>query len=207
MQQNGGAAWKITMDTSPAMMTALYVRDAAGLVGAGEPAISKASPRVHPMDHHHLTAPVGGQEALRIEWENWWRALVKNPHTIDFAVDPGLDPEAFGQFENSPALQRVFQAHYGAALEWVQKRSLEYKKLQSERYVSGVSGILQDMVQDRELELGRSPRNFELSIIELPLCEERAWYLEPDTIIMSHNLLSQPEIFRSYVQPVVELLV
>jgi hypothetical protein len=39
------------------------------------------------------------------------------------------------------------------------------------------------------------------------LTEPRAWYLEPDKIIMSNELLTQPEVFRSYVQPVVELLV
>ncbi|BAS09986.1 hypothetical protein AHiyo4_34080 [Arthrobacter sp. Hiyo4] len=31
--------------------------------------------------------------------------------------------------------------------------------------------------------------------------------MEPDKIIMSHNLMSAPELFRSYVQPVVDILV
>jgi hypothetical protein len=56
------------------------------------------------------------------------------------------------------------------------------------------------------MEVGREARDFNLTIIELPLNEERAWYLEPDKILMSHNLMSQPELFRSYVQPVVEIL-
>ena len=51
------------------------------------------------------------------------------------------------------------------------------------------------------------PPTTSLTIIELPLAEPRAWYLEPDKIIMSSDLLSQPELFRSYVQPVVDLLV
>ena len=50
-------------------------------------------------------------------------------------------------------------------------------------------------------------RDFSLTIIELPLAEPRAWYLEPDKILMSQELLSEPELFRSYVQPVVDLLV
>lgn len=62
-------------------------------------------------------------------------------------------------------------------------------------------------MEDRLLEVGRAARNFELTIIELPLAEPRAWYLEPDKIIMSSALLSEPELFRSYVQPVIELLV
>ena len=63
------------------------------------------------------------------------------------------------------------------------------------------------MVEDRLLDVGRARKDFSLTIIELPLAEPRAWYLEPDKIIMSHELLSQPELFRSYVQPVVDLLV
>jgi hypothetical protein len=57
------------------------------------------------------------------------------------------------------------------------------------------------------MEVGRNPRDFTLTIIELPLDEQRAWYLEPDKIIMSQELMGQPELFRSYVQPVLEILV
>jgi len=63
------------------------------------------------------------------------------------------------------------------------------------------------MVDDRLMEVGRDSRDFKLTIIELPLDEQRAWYLEPDKIIMSQKLMSQPELFRSYVQPVLEILV
>ena len=40
------------------------------------------------------------------------------------------------------------------------------------------------------MEVGRNARDFKLTIIELPLDEQRAWYLEPDKIIMSHELMS-----------------
>jgi hypothetical protein len=78
--------------------------------------------------------------------------------------------------------------------------------LEAERVASGSDQLLGDMVDDRLMEVGREARDFTLTIIELPLNEQRAWYLEPDKIIMSHNLMSQPELFRSYVQPVVEIL-
>jgi hypothetical protein len=101
----------------------------------------------------------------------------------------------------------VLQAHFGAALSWARERRGEYLALEAEREAAGGVPLLQDMVDDRLLEVGRAANDFNLTIIELPLAEPRAWYLEPDKIIMSSDLLSQPELFRSYVQPVVDLLV
>ncbi|MDF2049563.1 MULTISPECIES: hypothetical protein [unclassified Arthrobacter] len=203
MHQASGSRWQITTDTSGPMMIALYVRDTVGLNGAGHPALSHAVPKIRPADHTHLTADVGGLSALKTEWEAWWEQLVKaHPQT-----SPELSPPEFGAFGNSPALQRVLQAHFGAALTWARERRSEYARLEAERLASGTDQLLEELVDDRLMEVGRDSRDFTLTIIELPLNEQRAWYLEPDKIIMSHQLMGQPELFRSYVQPVVEILV
>jgi hypothetical protein len=203
MQHAGGSGWQITTDTSGPMMIALYVRDAAGLNGAGRPMLSHASPKVRSADHSHLTADVGGLGALKTEWEAWWEQLLKaHPHT-----SPELSPPDFKAFGNSPALQRVLQAHFGSALTWARERRSEYAELEAERVASGIDQLIGDMVDDRLMEVGRDSRDFTLTIIELPLDEQRAWYLEPDKMIMSHELMGQPELFRSYVQPVLEILV
>lgn len=203
MHQAGGSGWQITTDTSGPMLIALYIRDAAGLNGAGHPALSHAAPKIRPADHSHLIADVGGTAALKTEWEAWWEQLLKAyPQT-----SPELSPPKFEAFGNSPALQRILQAHFGAALTWARERRSEYAELEAERIATGLDQVLEDMVDDRLLEVGRNARDFNLAIIELPLSEERAWYLEPDKIIMSQQLMSHPELLRSYVQPVVEILV
>ena len=203
MHDTGGPGWRITMDTSGPMLIALYVRDAAGLDSAGHPALCHLAPKIRPVDHSNLTSEVGGISALKTEWEAWWEQLLKaHPK-----MTPDVTPPHFDAFGNSPALRRVLQAHFGSALTWARERRAEYTELEAEREASGAPQLLGDMVEDRLLEVGRSSRDFTLTIIELPLTEPRAWYLEPDKIIMSKELLSQPEVFRSYVQPVVELLV
>ena len=165
--------------------------------------LSHAAPKVRPADHAHLTAEVGGLSALKTEWEAWWEQLLKAyPQTA-----PELSPPDFEAFGNSPALQRVLQAHFGSALTWARERRSEYAELEGERGASGTDQLIADMVDDRLMEIGRDSRDFRLTIIELPLDEQRAWYLEPDKIIMSQDLMSQPELFRSYVQPVLEILV
>lgn len=203
MQHASGSGWHITTDTSGPMMIALYVRDAAGLNGVGRPMLSHAAPKVRSADHSHLTSDVGGLSALKTEWEAWWEQLLKaHPQT-----SPELSPPGFEAFGNSPALQRVLQAHFGSALTWARERRSEYAELEAERVATGTDQQLKDMVDDRLLEVGRDARDFTLTIIELPLDEQRAWYLEPDKIIMSQQLMGQPDLFRSYVQPVLEILV
>ena len=43
-------------------------------------------------------------------------------------------------------------------------------------------------------------------MVELPLRENRAWYVEPDMLILSEDLYDDEATFRSYVQPVVEII-
>jgi hypothetical protein len=185
------------------MLLALYLRDAAGLAGAGRPAVSPVLPTVRTADPGQLTAHVGGPAALRDEWEKWWEDLVHDR--------PGnaakLAPPSFPAFAGSPALQLLLQAHFGAGMSWARARMAEYAKLAQEREAKGTNGLIRELVQDREMELGRAARTFELKLIELPLCEPRAWFVEPDRVLLCQTLMDDEGAFRSYLQPIVELIV
>ena len=203
MHHTGGPGWQITMDTSGPMLLALYLKDSAGLAGAGMPPVAPAQPRVRETDHHQLTAHVGGVPALRREWEAWWASLIrKHPE-----MTPELTPPGFAAFHGAPALQRSLQAHFGTALTWARERRSEYERLERRREEAGATGILREIVEERQLEVGDGARDFSLTIIELPLAQERAWLVDADKVIMSQSLLQDKETLRSYLQPVVELLV
>ncbi len=203
MHHTGGPGWRITMDTYAPMLMALYLRDVAGLEGAGHPALSHVAPPIRAADHSMLTSDVGGLPALRDQWEIWWGRLLQSvPH-----VQQQLTPPDFEELAGMPALQRVARAHYGSALTWSRERAQQYSTMVARRETLGGHKILADLVQNREMELGRSARDFTLIIVEVPLVEQRAWFIEPNRIIMSSHLLDDQEAFRSYVQPVVEQLV
>jgi hypothetical protein len=203
MHHVGGPGWGITVDTNGMMLMALYFRDVAGMLGAGKPAVSPARPAVHAADPRQLTSHKGGPDALRAEWEYWWEQLVmEHP---DARTD--LSPPDFDAFSELPALQCLLQAHFGGALTWAKERRDEYLRLSQAREATGRNGLFGQLVEDREMELGRNARSFELSVIELPLSEPRAWYIEPNKVIMSQELVEEEQIFRSFFQPVVELLV
>lgn len=203
MHHSGGPGWDITVDTSSIMLTALYLRDTAGLQETGHPAVSPARPKVRMADPRQAVAHCGGVRELRDQWSRWWHPLATGNHQ---AVTV-LDPPDFEVFKSAPALQRFCQAHYGAALAWGQERKSAYTKLEARRAATGRSEIFADLVEEREMELGRDARNFTLDIIQLPLSEPRAWYIEPNRLIMSQSLQEDEECLRSFVQPVIELLV
>ncbi|EMY33464.1 hypothetical protein D477_014707 [Arthrobacter crystallopoietes BAB-32] len=203
MEHTGSSGWRISSDTSAQMLMALYFHDVAGLDGAGFPAVSAAEPWVRRADPRQLTAHVGGPPALRREWEQWWSLLVQD----DTGEATVLEPPAFSAFDGSPALQKVMQAHYGAATTWARERRSEYRRLEQEREASGRAKLISQLVQDREMELGRDARQFDLKLIELPLREARAWFVEPNRMILSQKLIDDEAGYRSFVQPVVELLV
>lgn len=190
------------MDTSGPMLLALYLKDHAGLNGAGMPPVAPAQPRVREADHHQITQHVGGLPALRREWEAWWQHLIENHPEMS----PAVEPPNFGAFREAPALQRSLQAHFGAALTWARERRAEYERLEKEREATGATDVLREIVEERQLEVGPAARDFTLTIIELPLCEDRAWLVNADKVIMSQSLLEDKEAFRSYLKPVVELL-
>lgn len=203
MHHTGGPGWRITMDTCTPMLMALYFRDVAGLAGAGTPALSHVAPAVRAADHSMLISGVGGVAALRDQWEFWWSRLLQ-AHPSN---EPNISPPDFPELAGLPALQRVAQAHFGAAVSWSREQEQVYSSMAAQRETLGGHKILADLVQNREMELGRSSRDFTLTIVEVPLAEPRAWFLEPNRLIMSSHLLDDPENFRSYVQPVVDLLV
>lgn len=202
MRQAGGTSWRVSVNTSDAMLLALYLRDSAGLRSAGTPALSTVKPTVHCADPQQLVHAVGGWTALRIEWETWWYQLVSDYYNAART----LSPPDFPEFGAMPALQRLAHAHYGAAIAWVQDRKAAYVALCEIRSASGRQSLFNLLVEEREMELGRSARAFELDVVELPLSENRAWFIEPSKLIMSEELQDDPQAFRSYVQPVVELL-
>ncbi|MDP5227124.1 MULTISPECIES: hypothetical protein [Arthrobacter] len=190
------------MGTSFPMLVALYLRDSAEMLGAGLPTLAPVEPRVHGSDHHQLISEVGGHDALRIEWEAWWEHLLKTH--AEHSQAPSLPETA--EFVGSPALYRVASAHRGAAFSWAEDRVREHTQQQA-RNSGAVETVVESIIRDREATLRRRARSFTLSMVILPLAEPRAWFREPDLVLVSHQLVSHPAALRNYLEPILELLI
>jgi hypothetical protein len=182
------------------MLLALYVRDLAGIEHPGSPEIAPLAPVVKP----HAAGEVSGYRAaeLRQEWQDWWHRILHQ----DPAVDGMFSPPGFPYFADSPTLQRILRAHYGSALSWSRERQAEYTQVSSEHHASGRRRLLEEMIIERALELDRAPRTMHLKMVELPLAQRRAWFVDPDTVILSQDLPRDAELYRSFLEPVIRFL-
>lgn len=190
------------VDTSAVLLEALYLRDCAGLRGVGRPALPPVVPTVRPVDTRRITERVGGRAALRVEWEAWWHSLLRQ--RVSDAVLPL--PPLFEALDGMEALKTLLRAHVGAATQWAEERCAEYALHVGSRGSDSVEYLLDRMVQERELELGRSARRFTLEVVELPLGVRRAWWVEPHTLLMCQELFDDEHAFRSYVEPIIRML-
>ncbi|MBG6179852.1 hypothetical protein [Arthrobacter sp. CAN_A1] len=204
MMPSGDPGWQIVVGTSPVMLFSLYLRDSAGLDSgpdaAGAPLVSPVVPPVPRMDPGRLVHDAGGLTVLRIEWETWWRQLLGSD------PPPEVTPPRFPELESLPALQLLAHAHYGSAMEWSSARISDYAALARRRGRLSLPDPFGELIQERELELGRDAQAFTLQVVELPLSEPRAWFVEPGTLLMSQELPDDEQAFASYVRPLVELL-
>ena len=197
-----GHSAHFTVDTSEVLLVALYLRDCAGLQDTGRPALPPLIQTVRRVETRRLTRPVGGRATLRVEWEAWWHSLLA--HRVGDAVLPL--PPSFEALDGMAALKALLRAHFGTAMEWAAERCAEYALRVGSRGVDSMDRLLGRMIQERELELERPARPFTLEVVELPLGGERAWWVEPDKLLMSQDLFDDERSFRSYVEPVIRVL-
>lgn len=200
MYEYHGDGWRVSAQSHAPMLLALYFRDLAGIEHHGPPAIAALAPRVKPSAVGEASGPPAAE--LRQEWQDWWRRiLLHDPHDDDLFSPPG-----FPGFADSPTLQRLLQAHYGTALSWSRVRMAEYNDISSEHHASGRRALLEAMITDRALELERRPKPMQLKLVELPLTEQRAWFVDPETVILSQELCRDEELYRSFLEPVIRFL-
>lgn len=197
-----GYSTYFTVDTSEVLLEALYLRDRAGLRGVGRPALPPVIPSVRAVDTRRLSEHSGGPAALRVEWEAWWHSLLAR--RIRDAVLPV--PPHFKALDGMESLKALLRAHSGAAMDWAEERCAEYALHVGARGVDSIEYLLARMLQERELELGRAARRFTLEVVELPLGVRRAWWVEPDKLLMCQELFDDERSFRSYVEPVIKML-
>lgn len=200
MYEYRGDGWQVTAQSHGQMLLALYFRDLAGIEHPGPPDTAPLAPRVKATAAAEVSGPPAAE--LRQEWHDWWRRVLLH----DPDDDELFCPPVFPGFADSPTLQHLLQAHYGAALSWSRARMDEYREVSSDHHASGRRSLLEEMIIDRARKLPRRPKPMELKLVELPLSEQRAWFVDPDTVILNQDLARDAELYRSFLEPVIRFL-
>ncbi|MGL3805063.1 hypothetical protein ACSYDW_03115 [Paeniglutamicibacter sp. R2-26] len=198
MVQESGPGWKVSADTHREMLLALYIRDLAAIEPLGTPSLAPLWPKVKPAAARELGEGSAGE--LRQEWQSWWERILRG----DYA-HPALDEEPdFADFSDSPSLQHLLRAHYGNAFTWTQNRMGEYKDYCSKNTDERLALVSQLFFEREPGEQGDG--ELHLKMVELPLAEPRAWFVEPDTVLLSQDLMQDADLFRSYLQPIIGMI-
>ncbi len=198
MLQDSGPGWKVSADIHREMLLALYIRDLAAIESVGAPALAPLSPKVKPAAARELAAESAGE--LRQEWQSWWESILRQG---EVSLEINQEPD-FTRFSDSPSLQHLLRAHYGNAFIWTQNRMGEYKE-HCRRNTAERSALFSQLFFEHELA-GAAAEDVQLNIVELPLAEPRAWFVEPNTVLISQELVNDADLFRSYLQPIIGMI-
>jgi hypothetical protein len=213
MWRTPGKAWQVTEDSPTDLLIALYLRDAAGLLPAGEPMLPPIDPAFapqavfapQPVATSRPSADTPGQDrfdALRTQWEAWWRRLVR-PARFPKLWD--LEPPEFEAFADSPELRQLLRERFREARKWAGRRHEEFGIEAVERIHRGEHDV-NAVVLACESELGRRVEPFHLDVVVLPVAERDIWIIGPSSIVVSTRLRDDSAAFREAITPLVHAL-
>jgi len=188
MRSVGGSPWRATEDASREVLTALYLRDALGIVDpSGLPRLLGTGLPATPTPVDEMTAWA---------WTRWWVSIIEP----DAQMMPL--PESA-----TPAWERAARKHLDDARTWADVASQEHGIQLAERMMAGDGDlVLTEVVAEVEAQSGRSAA-FDLRIEVLPLTTAGIWWIAESAIAVDEMLRYDPESYRQAIRPIVERLV
>jgi hypothetical protein len=197
----GNKTWQVTEDSPTDLLIALYLRDAAGLLPAGDPVLPPIDPALAPRPSL-VPLPPERQDALRREWEAWWRRLVR---PTNYPRLWELEPPDFEPFAGSPELRQLLRERYREAKRWADARHELFHDAAVERLHRGDHDV-NIVVAAVKRELGHRIEPFHLDVLVLPVADPDIWVIGPSSIVVSTGLRNEPAAFRDALAPLVHAL-
>jgi hypothetical protein len=195
----GESSWRASEGMPQALMTALYLRDAAGLDVHVNTVVPPLEPHV---DLDARLALYATGPAAR-DWTDWWESLL-DPHPEISGV-PLLVLDPIVSADVSGDLRWLIDAGYHDAQAWLSERSRTYAQ---ERIHSPHSDriLITHITRAAEQRLGRRAAPFRFRVSVLPV--EGAWgrRVRPEHVLVSSRLRADGDAFRAFVEPVIEEL-
>jgi hypothetical protein len=188
MHSPGGSPWRAEEDASREVLTALYLRDALGIVDPS------GLPRLLGTGLPAAAAPV--DEMTAWAWTRWWVSIIEP----DARMMPL--PESA-----TPAWERAVRRHLDDARTWADVASQEHGIQLAERMMAGEGDlILTETVREVEEATGRVAA-FDLRIEVLPLTTAGIWWIAESAIAVDELLRYDRDAYRVAIRPIVERLV
>jgi hypothetical protein len=197
MRFTGASSWQASEGMPQALMTALYLRDAAGLEVRAATVVPPLEPRV---DLDAGLALYATEDAAS-DWVDWWESFL-DPHPEVSGVPQVLLAPLF-ELELSGDLRRLIEAGHDDAQSWLHERAHEYVQRRIREPHS--NRILITLVtREVEKRLGRRAAPFRLRVSVLPVEGEWGRRVRSGHVLVSNHLRADVEAFRAFIEPVIE---
>jgi hypothetical protein len=196
----GRPSWQALVDMPPALVAALYLRDAGGLQVRAE----VTPPPLEPLVDYDGALVTYATEAAGAAWGPWWDGLLER-HP-DFRGVPPLVPDPF------PELPVDLRALIGVGLPgadaWFGARRREDMQVVSERHgrPPELLAPVHEVVGQVEDESGRPAAPFDLLISVLPVKGVWGRRVRRDHVLVSRALMGYTDGFAALLEPVIREL-
>ena len=175
-----GNNWSLTIYTDPHLLMALYLRELAG---------------VNPADVKERTGPHSVHGQIKQEWGSWWDSLTTHDTAPEVAVPVPANLLEWLEDNGYPELARLARPHYGQATLFAHRD-----------YIPDRMDEIEQLLIERGIEHAADAVEKQISVIEVPLKEPRAWLTGGSTILASSVLLRDSKAFRGFIQPMLTII-
>ena len=193
MHLGDGPSWRVGIGDASDLAFALYVREAAAIVGAED-----VPPLFAPVPRWSYPFSKVQRAVLATQWSSWWSTLLSK--RTDGSVSGGYDGPDFTSMVGTQELRRVQREVFLPANRWRATSGLEPWS-----YTGDEAFMPIELVVEIEAGLGRTARPFSFSVEVLPIMGAWCWDLSPTQMLASEALCADSdafcEVLRSRLTP------
>jgi hypothetical protein len=133
------------------------------------------------------------------QWQDWWATTLRTPTDLTGSLAPlePLEPPGFHELGERPELRQLTAHLFDRAQRWANESEL--RRLSEQ--LRGARLELADVVAEVERDLGRPARPFRFRITGLPVAGRRAWPIDANHVVMTRNLLADPDNAADWLRP------
>ena len=188
MHLGDGPSWRVGIGDASDLAFALYVREAAAIVGAED-----VPPLFAPVPRWSYPFSEVQRAALATQWSSWWSTLLSK--RTDGSISGGYDGPDFASMVGTPELRQVQREFFLPANRWGATSGLE-----SWSYTGSEAFMPIDLVAELEETLGRAARPFSFAVEVLPIVGAWSLDLSPNQMLASEALCADSGAFREVLR-------
>lgn len=189
--------WQASEGMPQPLMTALYLRDAAGL----DVRVDTVVPPLTPAVDLDARLALYATEQAALDWAPWWDTFLDAP--AELLGPPMVMLDSILEAQVGIDLLRLIEAGYDDAQRWLSDQARAYAQ-ERVREPHSHRILITDITREAERRLGHRAAPFRLRISVLPV--EGAWgrRVRPEHVLASRRLRADTEAFRAFIEPVID---